>query len=234
MPPFNGFFSKELVYEGALERGNIFYIAALLGSFLTAASFLKLGHAAFFGKKGEACKGTKEAPLPILIPMITIALTCIIFGLFNYLPLKYFIQPILGERLEGHNFFGFPSNIMLTILTVLVIVAAIIHHLVSAKRAGSGLKASDHIRHAPGLSVVYDRAKERFFDPYDIWIKVATIMAKLFFWIDRGIDWIYESFATGVANMASIRIRKLHNGYYTTYISWALLGMILIVIFLRK
>ena len=234
VPPFNGFFSKELVYEGALERGAIFYIAALLGSFLTAASFLKLGHAAFFGKKGEACKGTKEAPLPILIPMITIALTCIIFGLFNYLPLKHFIQPILGERLKGRNFFGFPSNIMLTVLTVLVIIAAIIHHLVSARIMGSGLKASDHIRHAPGLSVVYDRAKERFFDPYDIWLKVATIMAKLFFWIDRGIDWIYESFATGVANAASIKIRKLHNGYYATYISWALLGMILIVIFLRK
>jgi len=234
VPPFNGFFSKELVYEGALERGRVFYIAALLGSFLTAASFLKLGHAAFFGKKGEACKGTKEASLPILIPMITIALTCILFGLFNYFPLRTFIQPILGERLEGHNFFGFPSNIMLTLLTVLVIAAAIIHHLVSAKRAGSGLKASDHIRHAPGLSVIYDRAKERFFDPYDIWIKVSTIMAKLFFRIDRGIDWIYESFATGLANAASIKIRKLHNGYYATYISWALLGMILMIIFLRK
>jgi len=234
VPPFNGFFSKELVYEGALERGAIFYIAALLGSFLTAASFLKLGHAAFFGKKGENSNGTKEAPLAILIPMITIASTCIVFGLFNYLPLKYFIQPILGERLKGHNFFGFPSNVMLTVLTVLVIVAAIIHHLVSAKVMGGGLKASDHIRYAPGLSVVYDRAKERFFDPYDIWLKISTIMAKLFFWIDRGIDWFYESFVTALANAASLKIRKLHNGYYATYISWALLGMILIVVFLRK
>ena len=132
---------------------------------ISAASFLKLGHAAFFGKKGEACKGTKEAPLPILIPMITIALTCIIFGLFNYLPLKYFIQPILGERLEGHNFFGFPSNIMLTVLTVLVLIAAIIHHLVSAKRAGSGLKASDHIRHAPGFQLFMTAPRKDFSIP---------------------------------------------------------------------
>jgi hypothetical protein len=120
------------------------------------------------------------------------------------------------------------------VLTVLVIVAAIIHHLVSAKVMGGGLKASDHIRYAPGLSVVYDRAKERFFDPYDIWLKISTIMAKLFFWIDRGIDWFYESFVTALANAASLKIRKLHNGYYATYISWALLGMILIVVFLRK
>ncbi|MFH0790794.1 MAG: proton-conducting transporter membrane subunit, partial [Candidatus Omnitrophota bacterium] len=50
VPPFNGFFSKELVYDGALERGWIFYIIAVLGSFFTAASFLKLGHAVFLGK----------------------------------------------------------------------------------------------------------------------------------------------------------------------------------------
>ena len=42
VPPFNGFFSKEMIYDAAMERHPIFYIAALLGSFLTAASFLKL------------------------------------------------------------------------------------------------------------------------------------------------------------------------------------------------
>ena len=47
VPPFNGFFSKELIYDAALERGSIFYLAALLGSFFTAASFLKLGHATY-------------------------------------------------------------------------------------------------------------------------------------------------------------------------------------------
>ena len=57
VPPFNGFFSKELVYDGALERGWIFYAIALAGSFFTAASFLKLGHAAFFGKPADASAG---------------------------------------------------------------------------------------------------------------------------------------------------------------------------------
>jgi NADH:ubiquinone oxidoreductase subunit 5 (subunit L)/multisubunit Na+/H+ antiporter MnhA subunit len=45
----DGFFSKELLYDGALERGWIFYAMAVIGSFFTAASFLKLGHAAFLG-----------------------------------------------------------------------------------------------------------------------------------------------------------------------------------------
>lgn len=38
VPPFNGFFSKELIYDAALERGWIFYLAAVAGSFFTAAS----------------------------------------------------------------------------------------------------------------------------------------------------------------------------------------------------
>ena len=56
VPPFNGFFSKELIYDAALERGTVFYLAAILGTFLTAASFLKLGHAAFLGKISESNK----------------------------------------------------------------------------------------------------------------------------------------------------------------------------------
>ena len=63
VPPFNGFYSKELVYDAALERGNVFYLAAILGTFLTAASFLKLGHAAFLGKMSEQNENVREASL---------------------------------------------------------------------------------------------------------------------------------------------------------------------------
>ncbi|MDR2713019.1 MAG: hypothetical protein LBB91_07900, partial [Clostridiales bacterium] len=73
-PPFNGFFSKELVFDAAMESGIIFYIAALLGAFMTAASFLKLGHAAFFGKPQlPEDKKVKEAPAAMLVPMIILA-----------------------------------------------------------------------------------------------------------------------------------------------------------------
>ena len=155
MPPFNGFFSKELVYDAALERGVIFYIAALLGSFFTAASFLKLGHAVFFGKLAKKNNQVKEAPLPMLITMSTIAFLCVLFGLFNYLPLVKFIQPIIGERLEGHHFYGFPTNALLVIMTVVVLIGAFVHHLWGVKINGSGLKAVDHIYYAPVVHRIY-------------------------------------------------------------------------------
>jgi formate hydrogenlyase subunit 3/multisubunit Na+/H+ antiporter MnhD subunit len=91
-PLTNGFYSKELVYDSALESGWIFYLAAVLGTVLTGASFLKLGHAAFLGKRDPANDNVKEAPLGMLIPMLILAATCLLFGLYNYLPIHDLIQ----------------------------------------------------------------------------------------------------------------------------------------------
>ena len=250
VPPFNGFFSKELIYDGALERGWIFYAAAVIGSFLTAASFLKLGHAAYFGKrdknrdrhhfstepdlKNGVCPyfSIKEAPIAMLIPMIVIALSCILFGVWNYLPIKYLIQPILGEHLlEGRNFYGFPANALLVIVTILVLIAAVINHIYGVKRSGSALKAADHIHYAPILSKIYEKAEMRYFDPYDIGRKIVKLFSKTMWLIDKVIDWIYNDIAPWLAYTITGRIRRLHNGSYKTYMIWSLAGAAIILIF---
>jgi NADH:ubiquinone oxidoreductase subunit 5 (subunit L)/multisubunit Na+/H+ antiporter MnhA subunit len=71
----------------------------------------------------------KEAPVAMLIPMIVIAGFCILFGVYNSLPLNGLIQPILGARLEGHNFAGLPHNIWLIVATVVVLILAYLNHL---------------------------------------------------------------------------------------------------------
>ena len=237
VPPFNGFFSKELIYDGALERGWIFYAAAVIGSFLTAASFLKLGHAAYLGKNRDRYhfSDVKEAPIAMLIPMIVIALACILFGVWNYLPLKYLIQPILGEYLlEGRNFYGIPANAMLVIATILVLIAAVINHIYGVKRSGSALKAADHIHYAPGLSKIYEKAEKRYFDPYDIGQKIVKVFSSAMWGIDKAIDWIYNDMAPASAYIVTNRIRKLHDGSYNTYIIWSLAGAILVITFLMR
>ncbi|MDP2921307.1 MAG: proton-conducting transporter membrane subunit [Candidatus Omnitrophota bacterium] len=233
VPPFNGFFSKELVYDGALERGWIFYAAALIGSFFTAASFLKLGHAAFLGKISEKNKGVKEAPFLMLAPMIVVTLLCVIFGLYNQLPLRHLIQPVLGGiRMEGHDFSGFPGNMKLVLATVAVLIAALLNHIWGVKTKGSGLKAVDHIHHAPILSGIYDRAEKRYFDPYDMGLKIADLAAKIAFRCDRAVDWLYDGLAVKVTFAFTRQIRKAHTGSYSAYLAWSLIGAILVAVFL--
>lgn len=234
VPPFNGFFSKELVYDGALERGWIFYAAAILGSFLTAASFLKLGHSAYFGKISKENEGVKEAPVQMLVPMIVIAGLCVLFGLWNSLPLSNLIQPILGSRLEGHNYGGFHFNPFLVGMTIFVLIAAFVNHFIGTKISGSGLGAADHIHHAPGLSDLYDKAEKRLFDPYDIVLKIVGWVSKIAWSVDRGIDWVYNVFSVNAAFAVSNSIRFFHNGSYARYIVWSLAGAGMLIYLLMK
>ena len=235
VPPFNGFFSKELIYDGALERGTIFYIAAIVGSFLTAASFLKLAHAAFLGKPKGAQRDVKEAPLAMLIPMVTLAFICVLFGVYNKLPLATLIQPVLGQiRLAGHDFWGFPKNFFLLGMTVLALALAIANHIYGVRRSGSGLKASDHIRNAPVLKGLYDLAQRRFFDPYDIWLKGVKLFSGISMYTDRAIDSIYNVFLVRIAGLVTSAIRMAHTGSYKMYIVWAMAGSALIALFVLK
>jgi formate hydrogenlyase subunit 3/multisubunit Na+/H+ antiporter MnhD subunit len=234
VPPFNGFFSKEMVYHAAMQRGMVFYIVAVAGAFLTAASFLKLGHSAFLGKAHPEHKAVKEAPLSMLIPMVVLALACVIFGIFNYLPLNNFIQPILGARLHGESFAGFSADWVLVIITLVVLSAALVHHLLAVRISGSALKAADHIHHAPGLSVIYGAAAKKYFDPYDVGLKLINGIAFCLFRIDRAIDWIYSHFLVNLACVFSKTIRKAHTGYYAVYISWSLLGAVIVMFFMFK
>ena len=98
--PLNGFVSKEMVFHGALETGyTVFAVAAWIGAIFTFASFLKAGHSVFFGDRTREVPAVKESPPGIVIPILALAALCILFGVYNKLPLRAFIQPIL----EGWN-----------------------------------------------------------------------------------------------------------------------------------
>ena len=167
----------------------------------------------------------------MLVPMIVIASGCVLFGVYNALPLNTLIQPILGEaRLEGHSFAGWPASVMLVVLTVVALAAAVFNHLYGVKKTGRGIGAVDHIHHAPILSKIYDMAEKGFFDPYDIGLKLVGLLARLAWYIDRGVDWIYDGFSVDMCDFFSGALRKAHTGNYSTYIVWALVALIAILI----
>ncbi|MEN6369436.1 MAG: proton-conducting transporter membrane subunit [Thermotogota bacterium] len=233
VPPFNGFFSKELVYDGALERGWIFYAIALAGSFFTAASFLKLGHAAFFGKPTNAKRTVKEAPWPMLLPMIILAGLCVVFGVANSLPLERLIQPVLGTSMEGAHggtFAGFPTNMMLVGLTAGVLALAVANHAFGVHRTGKGIGAVDHIHHAPGLSSVYKLQATGALDPYRMLGGVVGVASRGLYALDRAIDWVYSGLAAQSALAVSWALRKGHNGNVNRYVLWALVGAAAVVL----
>ncbi|WP_222862848.1 proton-conducting transporter transmembrane domain-containing protein [Geothermobacter ehrlichii] len=83
VPPLNGFTSKWLIYQAAMEGGHVFLaLLAMAASVLTLASFVKFLHAAFFGQLSRELEHVTEAPATMLTPMVLLAFLCILFGIF--------------------------------------------------------------------------------------------------------------------------------------------------------
>ena len=229
VPPFNGFFSKELIFEGALKNGFIFYIVAVIGAFFTALSFLKLGHAVYFGKQPSGTQNVKEAPFAMTFPMIILAACCILFGIYNKLPLKYLIEPVLGTKLQG-TFSGLPQSWALSGISLAVLILAVLDHMYGFKKTKSGLGSVDHIHYAPGLVTIYSWAEMRYFDLYDMGLIAINSFAKLVFKIDHGISWIYDVLLVKTVESLSGCIKKAHTGDQARYLKWSVAGMLLIII----
>jgi NADH-quinone oxidoreductase subunit L len=221
-----------MIYSGALQRGLPFYLAALVGSFFTAASFLKLGHSAFLGRSNLTNSSVKEAPWSMLIPMIVIASICVIFGLYNQSVVGNFIEPVLGGQIEQIH--DSSEKTVLVAATVMVLIVAVLHHIFAAKAAGAGYKASDHIHYAPLLGSIYNLAEKRFFDPYDILLKIVNGVSKALWVTDRVIDGFYNSVSVYSAYTLGRGIRRAHTGNYSLYVAWSLAGAILVLIMLLK
>ncbi len=234
-PLTNGFYSKELLYDGALERGMPYYLAAVVGTFLTSASFLKLGHAAYFGKRNSKFDSVRESSFSMLFPMIVLAAVCVLFGPGNSFALRGFIQPSLANVAQGHDFSALlPHNWNLAGIACLAILLAIINHAIGAWKYGGGVHAVDHIHHAPVLSFIYDGAEKRWFDPYDIARRVVGVLAIIGWGLDRAIDWIVSVFSTRTVQTGSWLLAAANNGRYGGYVVWCLAGAAAIIAFLIK
>ena len=112
IPPFNGFYSKWLIYqatfEKAAETGSIGYalvtVVCVVTSVLTLASFIKVGQSVFFGQLPLELENVKETPLSMRIPMWIMAALCVFTGVAPNTMIKYIIGPATGAVI---NFPGY-------------------------------------------------------------------------------------------------------------------------------
>ncbi len=225
-PLTNGFFSKELILDGALESGLFFFILAAIGAFFTPVSFLKLGHAAFFGKTPKEYEKTKEAPLPMLIPMVLLAAACLGLGFFATPLINHVLSPLLGPGVEA---VGGHTNWLLVGISAGLLLLAVFDHLRGFKKTGRGIESADHFHHAPVLHRLYDLAEAKKFDPYEMsrgWMNAyGTICLK----INNGISYFYDELIPRAVGFLTGLIKKAHNGSVSRYVWWVLAGLILTV-----
>lgn len=232
IPPFNGFVSKWMVYQGIIEMAGpknplwmVWLASAMFGSALTVASFMKLIHAVFLGRPSKGMAGSKEAGFLAFLAVAILAATCFTLGVFAFVfPLPLFIMPSVGAPLI---YLGLWSPVAATILIMAGIAAGIFSYYVfrpGAFRVSdafvggedpesferlSGTEFYDTIKDVRGLKIIYKKEDEGVLDIYNIG--------------KRGIYFFTNIF------------QRLHNGILPTYLVWCLLGMIVmfVILFLK-
>jgi formate hydrogenlyase subunit 3/multisubunit Na+/H+ antiporter MnhD subunit len=239
VPPLNGFVSKWMVYQGIIQLGRdgghvwvIWLIAAMFGSALTLASFMKVLHTVFLGVRARKGNGPSEVGPTMSIPMIVLAALCLIFGIFAYaIPLSGFIMPAV-ERVpwmkvpDMTQWLGWWSPGLATLLIGVGIVFGLFIYLSSRFRTarsdttyvgGEVLTADDRVTGTDFYTTVsdmgffhsiYGRAEQKAFDTYNIGQRIS-------FYFIRGL-------------------RAIHTGILSEYLTWVLAGMLVLVVLLLR
>jgi len=222
IPPFNGFVSKWMVYQGIIESAgakNPFWIAwlvaAMFGSALTVASFMKLLHAVFMGRPSAGSGRVKESGMNILLPMAVLALLCCVFGVFAFpVPIATFIVPSIGKAVA---YWGIWNPALAAFLIIAAIAIGALAYLllkpgafrtVSTFIGGedpdklervSGEEFYDAMKDMRGLKRLYKAEEEGSGDIYTLGKEAITFFTK--------------------------KLQYLHNGILPTYMVWCLIGM---------
>ena len=229
VPPLNGFASKWLVYQGLIILSNeggklwiIWLVAAMFGSALTLASFMKLGHAIFLGQTPDYERATgykvREVHWSMWLPMVVLAGLCLAFGIFAFrLPLAKFIYPAVGKVLIP----GFWQPTLATILILVGIVVGFIIYLMGRIKIRedavpfiggevlpeevrvTGTDFYDTIREMSILRTIYSKAEQKLFDIYELGKRAFLFLA-------RGVSYA-------------------HVGVLTSYVAWIFLGLMAIL-----
>lgn len=260
IPPLNGFASKWMVYQGIIQlarEGNnlfpVYLIAAMLGSVLTLASFLKLLHSMFFGQRPAALAKVREVGFGMWLPPAALALFCVVFGVFAYqLPLRGLIYPSLPVSVE-------PPGIWQPALTTLLLLAALgigaaVYLLGTARRPTGartfvgGERIADEeesrvtgtafyspVKHLPILDELLKYGEKGAFDLYNWVTALMRALGAVFRRsVDQGLELLYRS-AAELARLSGKGLSYLANGSLPLYVAWVFIGaaVFYLALFLR-
>lgn len=238
VPPFNGFVSKWMVYQGIIETGKsgshlwvIWLAAAMFGSALTLASFVKVLHSVFLGVRARQGPGPREVGPTMALPMIALALACLVFGIFYSVPLSAFIAPAVDAMPSFHvpavgGWLGSYSAALATLMIVLGIVIGLVLYLVgrfrtsrvdSAYVGGEVLPAESRVTGTGFYNTISDMGFFR----------------ALCGWAGKTVLDLYEMLK-GLSFYAIRGLRAMHNGILSEYLTWVLAGTVVVMAILLR
>ena len=233
IPPFNGFVSKWMVYQGVIKMGTeqagaaaklwpIWLVAAMFGSALTLASFVKLIHSIFLSRLPDELKDVKEVSFLQTPAMIILASLCVFFGIFYHVPLNLFIYPALNIE-PGTVIFGTWEPILATGMIIIGITLGLTFLI-------AGLLAKK-VRIVPTWTCGEVQDNAQMIIPGTHFYKTVSSMKGLkglYSGTEKGYFDLYNQ--SGKLGLALTNfLRWLHCGILPMYLTWVILGLLVVL-----
>lgn len=231
IPPFNGFASKWMIYQGIIDFGHgtglsnqlwmVWLGLAVLGSALTLASFIKFTGGIFLGRQLKESSKVREVSPLMWVPMLILALACIGFGVFSSnLVIPKLFMPVSGT----FEYTGIWSSSLVGLMVLVSIALGLVIYLlgnIKNFRTSDSFVGGDKIQVETSFSTlefyksiqeflwvdsIFRKAKDRWFDLYDL--------------SGRFISWLGGLFS------------RLHTGILHDYALWVLAGLAILLLLL--
>ncbi|MDM8002818.1 MAG: proton-conducting transporter membrane subunit [Bacteroidota bacterium] len=230
VPPFNGFASKWMIYQGIIESGTgtgtagrlwILWLGlAVLGSALTLASFVKFIGGIFLGRRDPLMAGVREVPPLMWLPVALLALVCTFFGVFaTGLVIPGLFTPAVGP----FTFSGLWSSSFVSLLVLISIILGFLIYFATGRKkfrtgdifiGGEKIEKLDASYPAPEFyktftefsffSRIYKMAEAKALDIYDL--------------SRQAVLWL------------SGRLSSTHTGVLPGYVIWVCAGLIIMLL----
>ena len=228
VPPFNGFVSKWMIYQGLVQRftmdGSPFTVvwlaAAMFGSALTLASFVKLIYATFLAVP-EKAHDVKEVSAAMWIPMVIMAGLCITFGVLAWqVPLKFFVLPAV----PGVSFSGYWQPGLATLLLIIAFVAGGIIFVAGRLKkvvVSTPFVGGEEFETEMGIS------PEGFYNT----VKNIEIFKAIYHQAEKKRFDIYHTSKNIGVNICNA-LSDIHTGVLPRYIVWVLAGLAILLLWI--
>ena len=204
IPPFNGFASKTVLVEAVANYSFVLKFVMMVTAALTFASFLKLISYTFFGEPKRPLITVKEVPLLMHLPMIVLAILCVLLGINAQFVLDRFIAFAIAGLVQSRSILKIEFWSQGTVLDALFIIALGLVAYIAASKLG-----------------LIGREKKEF--------EMGSFMAKLANYLS--MDRIYCNIAILIDKLCK-KLDSVHPRDLNVHLSWVILTLITLFVIL--
>jgi len=236
IPPFSGFFSKDMILTKAFEHNIVLYVLALGTALITCFYMFRLLYLVFFGEQRMADVHPHESPKVMTVPLMVLSVLSVFGGFLNIPALfggnlsfsTYLNSAVVSKTSEEISHTTEIGMILLSVALLTVVIYWAYQTFVKKAQIPSG----DEVKLTPAQQLItnkfyidelYRAAIEKPFGNLSVFLfkKIETII------LDPAVSQIGR--ATGTLGTLT---RKIQQGNISFYLFAMVAGILLFVVFI--